>query len=48
LVDKCLVRLAHGGVAASAVVRSPVRSCSAIGEAKMVPRDLGEVVKLMS
>jgi hypothetical protein len=35
-------------VAASAAVRSPVRPRSATGEVKMVPRDRGEVVKLMS
>jgi hypothetical protein len=48
LADKCLVWPAHFGVAASAVVRSSVGPRSATGEAKMVSRDCGEVVKLMS
>jgi hypothetical protein len=38
----------HGGVATSVAVRSPVRPHNATGEAKVVPRDRGEVVKLMS
>jgi hypothetical protein len=48
LADKRLVWPAHGEGAASAAVRSPVRPRSAMGEAKVVPRDSGEVVKLMS
>jgi hypothetical protein len=48
LADKRLVWPAHGEVAASAAVMSPVRPHSATGEAKVVPRDHGEVVKLMS
>jgi hypothetical protein len=48
LADKRLVWPTHGGVAASVAVRSPVRPRSATGEAKVVPRDRGEVVKLTS
>jgi hypothetical protein len=48
LADKRLVWPAHGEGAASAAVRSLVRPRSAMGEAKVVPRDHGEVVKLMS
>jgi hypothetical protein len=48
LADKRLVWPAHGEGAAFAAVRSPVRPRSATGEAKVVPRDRGEVVKLMS
>jgi hypothetical protein len=48
LADKRLVWPTHGEGAASAAMRSPVRPHSAMGEAKVVPRDRGEVVKLMS
>jgi hypothetical protein len=48
LADKRLVWPAHSEVAASAAVRSSVRPRSATGEAKVVPCDCGEVVKLMS
>jgi hypothetical protein len=48
LADKRLGWPAHGEVAALAAVRSLVRPRSATGEAKVVPRDPGEVVKLMS